>query len=188
MVGGTSAAQIVTLTNTGALALPITSVSAGTQFAVTHDCGASVAVGATCTLTVVFRPTSGGAKTGSLSVTGGNGAGSRTVSLSGTAIVPTFSLAPGSLAFGEQAVGGTSAAQAVTLSNTGTLTLPITSVGMSGQFAVTHDCGTSVAVGATCTLNVVFRPTSVGAKSGTLSVTGGNGAGSRSVTLGGTAT
>ena len=87
-----------------------------------------MAVGASCTISVVFKPTTGGAKSGTLTVTGGGGAGTKAVALSGTAIVPLFTLAPSSLAFGEQAVGGTSAAQVVTLTNTGTLALPISSI------------------------------------------------------------
>src|SRR4029434_1033887 len=95
--------------------------SSTTQFGVSHTCGSSVAVGASCTISVVFKPTSGGAKSGTLTVSGGNGAGSKTVALSGTGLVPLYTLAPSSLGFGQQAVGGTSAAQAVTLTNTGTL-------------------------------------------------------------------
>ena len=105
-VGGTSAAQDVTLTNTGTLVLPISSITDNsTAFVVSHTCGSSVAVGASCTISVVLKPTTAGAKSGTLTVTGGNGAGTKTVALSGTAIVPLFTLAPSSLAL-RRAGGG----------------------------------------------------------------------------------
>ncbi|HZN80261.1 MAG TPA: choice-of-anchor D domain-containing protein, partial [Mycobacterium sp.] len=186
-VGGTSAAQLVTLTNTGTVVLPISSIGTTTSmFGVSHTCGTSVAVDASCAISVVFKPTSGGAKTATLRVTGGNGAGVETVALSGTGIVPLYTLAPTALAFGDQAVGGTSAAQVVTLTNTGTVVLPISSIGTTTSiFGVSHTCGSSVAVGASCTISVVFKPTSAGAKTGYVNVVGGNGAGTKTVALSG---
>jgi len=182
---------VVTLTNTGSLALPITSITrTGTnanQFSQTTTCGASVAVGATCTISVVFKPTTAGVKSATLNVNGGGGSGTNSVTLSGTGIVPTYTLAPTSIAFADQAVSVASAAQVVTLTNTGTLALPITSVTRSGnQFSLTHTCGTSVAVGASCTISVVFKPTTAGAKTSTLTVKTGGGAGNKTVSLSGT--
>ena len=62
----TSAAKTVRISNTGVVLLPISSiVVAGTnsgQFIRTHNCPARVAVGGSCTASVVFKPTSTGAK------------------------------------------------------------------------------------------------------------------------------
>lgn len=74
--------------------------------------------------------------------------------------------------FGEQAVGTTSAAQVMALTNTGTVPYPLQSIAVDGDFSVTHDCGTSLAAGSSCKLSVKFSPTSIGARSGTLTVTG----------------
>lgn len=84
----TSNAQTVRLTNTGKGALPITGISLGGthpgQFAQTSNCGAQVAPGANCVISVTFRPTSTGSKSASLRVTASGGAAARSVALSGT--------------------------------------------------------------------------------------------------------
>jgi hypothetical protein len=89
----------------------------------------------------------------------------------------TYTLSPTSLAFGSQTTNVASAPMAVTLTNTGTVTLPITSITLStaspSPFSQTNSCGTSLAVGASCTVSVVFDPTSAGSATATLSVTAG---------------
>jgi hypothetical protein len=68
-------------------------------------------------------------------------------------------------------VGSPSTAQSVTLSNTGNETLTITSIVPSGDFTQMNNCGTSVAAGASCTINVTFTPTATGTRSGSLAIT-----------------
>jgi hypothetical protein len=67
-VGTTSPPQTVTLTNTGKTALRIASMKASAEFAVTSTCGASVAAGAKCTISVTFSPTQKGAKQGTITI------------------------------------------------------------------------------------------------------------------------
>ena len=74
------------------------------------------------------------------------------------------------LNFERQAVGKTSAAQAVTLTNTGTAELKIQSMKASAEFAVTSTCGARVAPGAECTISATFSPTKQGAQQGTISI------------------
>ena len=74
------------------------------------------------------------------------------------------------LNFEKQAVGKTSAAQAVTLTNTGTTELKIQSMKASAEFAVTSTCGARVAPGANCTISATFSPTKQGAQQGTISI------------------
>ncbi|GIH40740.1 hypothetical protein Mco01_37400 [Microbispora corallina] len=83
----------------------------------------------------------------------------------------TLTAAPSSLTFGGQAVGTTSAAQAVTVRNTGTAAASIGSVAASGDFAQTNTCGGSIAANASCTVNVTFRPTATGGRTGSLTIT-----------------
>ncbi len=75
------------------------------------------------------------------------------------------------LNFKKQAVGTTSPAQTVTLTNTGKNLLKISTMKASGQFAMTSTCGSTVAAGSDCTISVAFSPQSKGAKSGTVSIT-----------------
>ncbi|MCL4689060.1 MAG: DUF4214 domain-containing protein [Burkholderiales bacterium] len=63
----TSPALAVTLTNTGGASITVSSVSASTWFAVTHDC-ATLAAGASCTASVTFTPAAQGALNGTLTV------------------------------------------------------------------------------------------------------------------------
>jgi hypothetical protein len=187
-----SGARTITLRSTGGTALPITSIAIRGenpgQFAQTNDCGSSVAAGASCAIKVTFKPTNTGSKTAILSVTAGGGAGTKTVSLSGKGVRSTFSVSPTALSFGN-VPRGTTAAKTVRISNTGTVLLPITSISLAGtnpgQFARTHNCPARVAVGASCTVRVVFKPTSTGAKSAILRVTPAGGAAAKSVPLSG---
>ena len=120
----------------------------------------------------------------------------KTVALSGTGVttstVPTYTLTPTNLAFGSVKVGTTTPGQVVTLKNTGSVVLAITSISRGGtnpgQF--THSSGrpTQLAVGAQCTAAVYFKPTSTGSKSATLKVTPGGGAAVKTVALTGTGT
>jgi len=88
------------------------------------------------------------------------GGGSASVSLSST-----------SLTFASQLVGSTSAAQTVTLNNTGNAALSVTSIVASGDYAQTNTCGTSVAAGANCTISVTFTPTATGTRTGAITIT-----------------
>src|SRR5579859_51112 len=88
-----------------------------------------------------------------------------------TVKVPSAGLTPTSLSFANQIVNTTSAAQAVTLKNNQTTTLTISGITTSGDYAQTNNCGTSLAAGASCTINVTFKPTATGTRTGTLTVT-----------------
>jgi hypothetical protein len=59
---------------------------------------------------------------------------------------------------------------AVTLRNVGTAAATIASITASGDFTVTHNCGTTLAMNATCTVTLTFKPTDLLARTGTLTV------------------
>ncbi len=80
-------------------------------------------------------------------------------------------LYPASLSFGMQAVGTLSSAQQITLSNHQPGSLSISSVTTSGDYSQTNDCGTLLASNTSCTINVSFRPTGTGLRSGAVTVT-----------------
>ena len=99
---------------------------------------------------------------------------------------PVVSLSPSSLTFASQLSSTTSTAQPVSLTNTGNDALSITSIAASGDFAETNACGTSLAAGNNCTINVTFKPTTGSARSGTLSVTDNAPGGVQTLPLAGT--
>ena len=78
---------------------------------------------------------------------------------------------PASLSFGNGNVGQTSAAQSVTVSNPGSGSVSISQLAVSGPFAHTSTCGSSLGAGASCTVSVQFQPAATGAASGSLQVT-----------------
>src|SRR2546423_15205322 len=100
-------------------------------------------------------------------------------------------LSPASLNFGSVTRQATPAPQRVTVTNTGTAVLTITRIAIGGanpgDFAIAaRTCGGTLAPAASCTADVTFRPTALGARSGTLAITD-NAAGSpHSVALTGT--
>src|SRR5262249_15243696 len=83
----------------------------------------------------------------------------------------TLSTNPSSLTFGSQGLNTTSPAQAVTVTNTGTAAAALSNVGTSGDFSQTNNCGTALAAGASCTVNVTFRPIASGNRTGNLTIT-----------------
>jgi hypothetical protein len=83
----------------------------------------------------------------------------------------TLSTNPSSLTFGSTTVGATSAAQTVTVQNTGNAAASITSIVASGDFAQTNTCGSSLAAGASCTISVTFKPTASGSRTGSITIT-----------------
>jgi N,N-dimethylformamidase beta subunit-like, C-terminal/HYDIN/CFA65/VesB-like, Ig-like domain/Cep192 domain 4 len=199
-VGTTSGALGLTLTNTGTSSLNVTSVTLGGanpgDFAKSADSctGANIAVNATCTVSVTFSPTATGSRSASLSFTDNAPASPQTVALSGTGVSasPTVSFNPTSVGFGNQNIGTTSAAQTVTVTNTGTATLSVTSVALGGtnasDFTISADSctGAMVAVNATCSVGVKFAPTAAGSRSASLSFTDNAPASPQTVALSGT--
>jgi hypothetical protein len=184
-VATTSAAQTITLTNGGNAALTLSALAASGDFTQSNTCGTSLAAGANCTISVTFTPTASGARTGAITVTD-NAAGSpQTVALSGTGAVAAagIQVSPSSLTFAAQAVGSTSPAQNLTVTNTGSAALSITSIAASGDFSQTNTCGTSLAAGANCAVSVRFTPTSSGARSGAITLTDNASGSPQSVTL-----
>src|SRR6266478_4338917 len=171
LVGSTSAAQTVTLNNTGNAALSVTSIVASGDYAQTNTCGTSVAAGANCTISVTFTPTATGTRTGAITITDNAVGSPHTVSLTGTGTAPVLSLSSTTLTFGSQLMNTTSAAQSVTLNNTGNAALSVTSIVASGDYAQTNTCGSSVAAGANCTISVTFTPTATGTRTGAITIT-----------------
>jgi hypothetical protein len=190
-----SASESFTLTNTGTAALTISSITlAGAnsaEFSLTNNCGASLAVGANCSISIVFTPASAGAKSASVSIATDAASSPDTVALSGTGIAPaTVSLSPASLTFYPQLVNTTSPAQTVTLTNTGDATLTITSLTLggasAGDYSRTDNCGASVNGGASCVITLTFRPSATGSRAASVTISTDANGSPHSVALNGT--
>jgi hypothetical protein len=99
---------------------------------------------------------------------------------------PTATLSVISLSFGNQIVGTTSAGEAITLSNTGSAGLSIDGIAVALPFAQTNTCGSSLAAGATCTINMTFAPTTEGDFTSNVSITDNAKGSPQTVALSGT--
>lgn len=93
--------------------------------------------------------------------------------------ISPITLSPSSLNFGAQLINTASSPKTVTLTNTGNATLDISSIGASGSFSETNNCGSSLLPGASCSIAVTFRPTktSTCAETGYLTVETASGGG-----------
>ncbi|GAA3305089.1 choice-of-anchor D domain-containing protein [Dactylosporangium vinaceum] len=171
VTGSTSASQAVTVTNSGSASAPIGTIAVTGDFAQTTTCGSSLAAGASCTVSVTFKPTAAGSRTGALSITASGIANSVPLSGTGVAPGPIVNANPGSLTFGGTVVGTSAATQTVTLNNSGTTAATVSAIAASGDFSQTNTCGSSIAVGASCAVTVRFTPTASGSRTGTLTVT-----------------
>jgi hypothetical protein len=170
-----SAAQTVTITNTGNVALTVTAIALPGAFSETDNCvNTSVAAGASCAVQVVFAPTTLGSQQGLMTISANVSGGQlTTVALSGTATAPgVVTLSPASLSFGQVQVGQASALLEITVNNSNTSATPITSLTVSGPFSIATDsCGTtSLAAQTSCQMQLEFSPTQAGAAAGTLTL------------------
>jgi len=180
-----SAAQSLTVTNNASNGGPlyITGVSVtGTNaanFPMTKTCGATLAAGATCSVSVQFAPTAiTNGQSASLLVQGGYdriqaGADSGyrptttgvnfSVPLSGNGTGSRATLSSGALAFGAVAYASAAPTKSLVFTNTGNTAMTLSGLsGLSGPFSISSNNCTSVAANATCTIVVALATNSFG--------------------------
>jgi hypothetical protein len=188
VVSGSTAQQTITFTNNGyggASGFGVGTFSGPGYSLVLSGCN-SVAFGSSCTGVLTFAPTAVQSYNGvtlalSAGYSGGgpNQAFTLTMNGAGTAApAPAVTLAPTSVPFGGQLINTTSAASLVQVTNSGSATLNLTSVTLTGAnstaFALTtaptSPCGSTLSAGASCYLGVTFTPTTVTSYSANISV------------------
>jgi hypothetical protein len=176
VIGTTSAAQQVTVTNSGDSALTNIKVQVTGDFAATNLCGISLPGHSTCAIQVVYSPKAVGAERGQMTIQ--DALGAQLVALNGTGIPPasssgiTATLSPLTIDFGIQGVNSISSPQTVTVINTGGTALSGISVAASQGFAIANDaCTVAIAPGASCMVAVTFAPLATGTQEGTVQVT-----------------
>jgi len=192
VVNTTSSAQSVTVSNTGTAALAFGAITTSSGFAVSaNTCGASLAAGGQCTISVTFTPTAVHVYNGTLTINSNAfNAATTSVTLSGTGI-SALSISPSSLSFASQIVSTTSASQTVTLKNIGGSTITGLSESLTGanagDFIVSHNtCGSTLSVNQTCSFNVQFHPSAIGSRTASITVTSSDPASPQTIGLSGT--
>ena len=176
IVGQLSTAQTVTLTNSGGVSLTSIAVSVSGAFQQTNACTAILPANSSCTISVQFDPTVVGSQAGTLTVSDATRTQPQTVALSGLGIAPpAFGVSPSSLSFAAQPLNQASAPQTLTVRNTGGA--PLADVGFqitglsAGSFSTgSTTCGTTLANGGSCTVQVVFTPIASGGSTASLAI------------------
>jgi len=194
VIGTTSPAKNVTVTNIGSSALTIKKIYVGGldpgEFAETNNCGSALAAGASCKVTITFTPSAKNARQAGLGISTPDPASPDAVRLNGGGTL--VSLSTSKLTFGHLAVGTTSPAQSVTLTNIGSTQLNFTGITITGtnatDFSQTNTCGTSIAGGANCGITVTFKPTATGTRKAVVSISDDGGSSPQKVFLTGTGT
>jgi sugar lactone lactonase YvrE len=191
-----STAQPIIINNADNVSLTLTTAAiTGTNaadFAVTTSCDSVViTAGGSCTVHVTFTPSLAAAESAMLTISDTNG-DTRTVALTGTSVpaVPGANVNPTTLTFASQVVNTQSAGQDVTLTNNGTGKLTAVAISFTGanlgDFSETDNCGTTVNVGAHCTITIKFKPTASGARAASLSISDSAASSPQTVALTGT--
>jgi beta-propeller repeat-containing protein len=180
----TSQPQTVTVTN-GDIAETISSITLSganaADFAETTTCGSSLAVGATCGITVTFTPTAEGIRKASVVIVDSAPGSPHLINLTGN--TSTVTLSTSSLTFGPQNVGTSSVPQDVTVTNSGTTPLIISGIVASGDFSETDDCTRAPLQPSTnCVIAVTFTPSAGISSIGAVTIAD-NGSGSPQVIL-----
>jgi hypothetical protein len=194
-VGTTSAAQTITLTNTGNESLTISSVtgtgSNARDFSQTNNCVGTVGPGSTCAVSVKFTPSASGTRNATVSITDSAVHSPHTLAITGIGVPtgsPAVSLSATALTFALQTVNSSSAPLNVTLSNVGTGTLNFTSISTSGNFSQSNTCGSSLAAGANCNIAITFTPLAANILNGTVTITDNAPGNPEAITLTGSGT
>jgi hypothetical protein len=191
-VVGSSLSQALIITNTGTATLTITQITeSGAAFRVSgYSLPLNVGAGQQSTINVAFMPASAGLASGNISILSNAPTSPTSVSLSGTGIASTFTLgiSPANLTFGNVTTGTSSAAQSVTITNTGNSNVTISQINLSGVgYSMTGgNAPVTLSPSQTITVVVQFSPTTDGAASGSITLVSNASGSPATISLSGT--
>ena len=199
--GTSSVAHVVNVSNTGNTTLTLTNVVInGTNpgdFSIdpkSTSCiltaGATLYSGQSCNIGVIFKPAAAGARSATLTFLDNTVTNTNMVLLSGSGTTPAVIKAtPSTVVFPATAPNHT-AAQAITITNSGTANITIAGITSGGAnpstFAYTTTCSASLAPKGTCTVLVSFKPSSTGSYAATFKIADTAGDTPQTVTVSGT--
>lgn len=194
VIGQSSSPQTVLFTNTGNLPAQTGTASASAEYSVSNGCNSvTLAPGQACSVQVTFSPVSvknfaPGSVTLPYSFSGATGNPAALASF--TAIgapepiqyAPRLTVSAASVDFGNVLLGESTSRQ-VTLSNTGNLTANLSYSDLPSSISGGGTCTTELAPNTSCSLELLFTPSSAVVTSGVLLINANNGASFASVAL-----
>jgi len=171
--GVTSPAQKVTVNNVSHSSVTFTSIAASGDFAQTNNCHSSpLAPGASCSISVTFKPTVAGTRTGAVTLLDHNvGSPTQTIALTGTGEQYAIAFTPNPLIFPPTAPHYTSTMSA-TVTNDGSSPVTINNITITGkEFSVySTNCPSTLPVNQPCQIVVEFTPPDSGTYTETLKI------------------
>jgi len=169
---GSSAQQLIKITNSSQTFLAIRSVSvSGSYFAITGIATPlPMRAGASFSFIAKFTPSAAGPQTGKVAIVTNSGE-TVDVALSGNTPTNTVSVVPTSASFGNVPVGSTNS-QTFTVTNHGSTTVSVLSKSISGIGLSISGLASGLQIGSgqSSTFNVAFKPAQTGAITGSASV------------------
>jgi hypothetical protein len=183
-VGQPSGPQTLTILSNGGQALSLnsftfTGANSG-DFAITSDtCPVPSALppGQSCSVLISFTPSGAGNRAAAFTITDNASPAMESVQLNGTGLnpAPAVSLIPASLNFAT-VTQGTTTSLPISVKNSGTATLHISSVAIAGANAndfssSSPTCTAPLLANSTCTINVTFTPLAAGLRTATVTLT-----------------
>ena len=173
---------VVTLTNNGDGLLRINSIALDSRtdpdFAQSNNCPSVMAAFATCQITITLNQIGADDKktrTGTLTVNddaGGSTLNNPTGTGTSQSVPLTGSLAQSAASFSRQSLiftqnlGSRSGSEGIVLANTGLAPLHLSAIREDGDFSQSNNCPSVLAPGASCIINVIFVPSTLGERDG----------------------
>jgi len=193
LTGTSSAAKVVTVTNSSAGSVTIKSISASGDYSAVASgatpCSNGLALAAThtCTFSVTFKPSVNGTIPGAAWIADSSTQSPQVLPVTGKGVV-SVSLSPSSLNFGTVSKNTVSAPKTITVTNDNQSTaVTITGIAVSGDYKVAAGtCTGSIVAKSKCTFSVSFAPTATGVINGVVSVSYASGGSPQVVNLSGT--
>lgn len=169
-INASSTAYPVVLLNNQKNPLTISSITVAAPFAQTNNCGAIVAPGAQCTISVTFTPAAKQYYAGSLVIIDSAANSPQSVSLTGNGVIP-ITISPGAINFPNQSVNTPSVPRSLIVTNNLSVPVSLSGIAVGSGFLQNNTCGTSMAAGASCSVSVTFAPTATQYFSSAVSIT-----------------
>src|SRR5690606_6013227 len=178
LVGATSAAQSVTLTNAGSAAMNVSGLAvSGSGVAISggscEGAAFELEIGASCDVQATYTVNDLDADVGALDFNADAPSDIASVALAGSGIQGNLQVSPANIDFGDVLVGATSAAQAVTLTNAGSAAMNVSGLAVSGSgFAISGGSCAGAAfeleIGASCDVQLTYTANDLDADAGAL--------------------
>jgi trimeric autotransporter adhesin len=161
------------ITNTATTPATFNNITSTSDYTATGTCptpGNTLAPATSCIEQITFTPTQTGTRTSTLAISTSLSSLPINVPLTGIGIQSRLQITPSALSFGSIAIGA-SANLTLTLTNTGNGPVNNLALTISGDYAVTAPCSTTVLTpGSSCPVTITFTPTTLGARTGTLTI------------------